>query len=144
MSKKQTTGRPNCTCDQGKYIKNTGKPCPHWENVLGPISSNNTRREVSLDSQYKEVHSKVNDAPISELESDYDSVAEEMNIMRRMRDTGLSEQKINVVIDRILRNKLFKEIAVDYGYASKQAAREVFVAAVKVLKSNGFGIKGKI
>lgn len=129
-------------CDQARYIKTTGGYCPHLEKLLGAGKGKKPKGEATgKNSKLVYFHDmgRVPDTPLDVYEGN--ETDDEAELRGKLAAAGLSEKKIDVVVDRLVRGKTFREIAADHGYAAKAAAKVAYDDAVKQLRRRGFGGK---
>lgn len=74
---------------------------------------------------------------------DGDESTDEAKLRAKLTQYDINTKKIDVIIDRLVKSKTFKEIAIDQGYAEASAAKRAYEDALKQLKKRGYGQEAK-
>jgi hypothetical protein len=128
-------------CRQGCDLSQ-GVVCKHLEKLIDTRSGESLRgnkRSVSIVytdnlERYEGRASKFYQGNL------YD---DEVALRANLEGHGLDQREIEIVIDRLVKDKTFNEIAKDRGYSAPQPAQMKYSQVVDKLKLSGFGTKPK-
>lgn len=130
LKKKSENGTWVCRhgCNQEEYINSTGGYCPHLEKLIGPAEGRNKRFQLRpvMEIKQDEVYEMFTGDP----EVDYTN-----NLRRKLLDHGIPSRKVEMVLARTENGLTFAEIAKEFGYSEKGAARKAYKDILKLIKT---------
>lgn len=119
-------------CDQASFLKRFGRGCDHLEAQIGPVIGHDARRILFTD----QLDSFRSDA-VEPYEAP-EEIDEELELRNKLIGYELIPKLVDVLIDRVLHKKTFREIAEDRGYARPQGARTAYLSAKQYLSRKGY------
>lgn len=128
-------------CNQKEYVEKTGGYCPHLEALLGPKGGRHRGSDVSF------LSADLPSAPTPEDEylrreaaqwgedDEPDLLMDDEEILRRkLRKMGLPKKKAEVVVQRTVNGRTFKEIAQELGYSGANSAHRAYQDAIATMR----------
>lgn len=130
-SKKKSKSKSVWKCKEGCDLS-TGVICKHLEALLPAQNAGGSRTRLTYVERIENLAGTENALWRSDSDEDISK------LIHKMRSHGIGDLRIAILIDRIVRNRTYREIVEEYSISSIEYAQHLFKTSLAMLKSKGF------